>query len=339
MKTILCTGGTGYIGSHTAVQLLNAGYNVVLFDNLYNSKPEVVNRIEKITGKRPTFVQGDIRDRAALDKLFAGHDISAVIHFAGLKCVPESIERPMEYFENNVTGTLVLCEAMKAAGVKTIVFSSSATVYGTPQELPLKETSPLSPPLNPYGRSKLIVEQMLTDIATSDAEWRVCLLRYFNPVGAHESGLIGEDPMGIPNNLMPRVAAVATGRMDSLPICGNDWDTPDGTGVRDYIHVVDLADGHVQAVEYMTNHNGVKIFNLGTGNGYSVLDMVKAFEKASGREVKYSFAPRRPGDMASVYANCDYANNELHWQAKRNLENMVNDLWRWQSNNPNGYAD
>lgn len=337
MSKILVTGGAGYIGSHTCVELLNDNYEIVVLDNLSNSSEESLRRVQDITGKSLEFVNGDIRDRQLLDKLFSQHDFEAVIHFAGLKAVGESCEIPLDYYDNNVYGTIVLCQAMKAANVKRIVFSSSATVYGDPASLPIMENFPLSA-TNPYGRSKLMVEEVLEDLYKSDNEWSVALLRYFNPVGAHPSGRIGEDPNDIPNNLMPYVSQVAIGKLEKLRVFGNDYPTKDGTGVRDYIHVVDLSIGHVRAIEKLRTTKGVHPWNLGVGNGYSVLEMVAAFEKASGRDVPYAITDRRSGDIAACYANPDKALNELGWKAEKVLEDMVSDAWRWQSQNPNGYS-
>ena len=336
---ILVTGGAGYIGSHTCVELLNAGYNVTVLDNYCNSKPESLNRVERITGKTINHVQGDVRDRATLEGALRSSGASAVIHFAGLKAVGESVQLPLRYFDNNVVGTLRLLEAMQSCGVKTLVFSSSATVYGDPQRLPLTEDHPLSA-TNPYGRSKLMVEDMLRDAFVADASWRFGVLRYFNPVGAHQSSLIGEDPQGVPNNLLPFVAQVAVGRREFLNVWGNDYDTPDGTGVRDYIHVVDLALGHLRTLEALNRSEAglCAAINLGTGVGYSVLDMVKAFEQASGKPVPYQLQPRRTGDVAACYANPAYAQQLLGWRATRDLETMCADAWRWQSGNPNGYG-
>ena len=334
---ILVTGGAGYIGSHTCVELLNAGEDVTVFDNFCNSQPESLARVERITGKRPGLIQGDIRDRTALVTALRQSGATAVIHFAGLKAVGESVEKPLAYYDNNVVGTVRLLEAMRECGVKTLVFSSSATVYGDPQRLPLTEDHPLSA-TNPYGQTKLVIEDMLRALHHSDPTWRIGILRYFNPVGAHQSGLIGEDPQGTPNNLLPFVAQVAVGRREFLNVWGNDYDTPDGTGVRDYIHVVDLALGHLKALERLKTHAECACINLGTGTGYSVLDMVLAFEHASGRPVPYRVAPRRAGDIASCYADPAQAMTLLGWQAQRGLETMCADAWRWQSNNPNGYS-
>lgn len=336
--TILVTGGAGYIGSHTCVELLTAGRDILVLDNFCNSSPRVLERIERITGKRPALAQADVRNRAALDDLFRRHAISAVIHFAGLKAVGESVARPMGYYENNVAGSLTLFQAMAAAGVKTLVFSSSATVYGDPARVPIREDAPLAP-TNPYGRSKLMIEDMLRDIGRADSSWRVALLRYFNPVGAHASGLLGEDPAGIPNNLMPFIAQVAVGRLPELSVFGADYPTPDGTGVRDYIHVVDLARGHLAALDALERQSGVFAVNLGTGRGYSVLEMIRAFERASGRKVPYRIAPRRPGDVAACYADPALAAQLLGWRAERGVDDMCADTWRWQSGNPQGYAE
>ena len=333
---ILVTGGAGYIGSHTCIELLNEGHEVVVVDNLSNSKEESLRRVEELTGKSLSFHKVDLRDKAALDAVFKDAAIDSVVHFAGLKAVGESVTIPLSYYDNNITGTLVLCEVMAANGVKNIVFSSSATVYGDPQTVPITEDFPLSA-TNPYGRSKLFVEDILSDIHVSDNSWNVALLRYFNPVGAHVSGRIGEDPNDIPNNLMPYVSQVAIGKLESLSVFGDDYPTPDGTGVRDYIHVVDLALGHVKALEKLTTNPGVVIYNLGTGNGYSVLDMVKAFEKASGKTVAYKIVARRSGDIAVCYANPAKAKQDIGWEATRGIEEMCNDAWRWQSDNPNGY--
>ncbi len=338
---ILLTGGAGYIGSHTCVELLNAGFDITVFDNFCNSHPEVLARVERITGRKPHLVQGDIRDRAALVAALSESGASAVIHFAGLKAVGESVNQPLAYYDNNVGGTLRLLEAMGECGVRTLVFSSSATVYGDPQRLPLTEDHPLSA-TNPYGRTKLMIEEILRDLHRSDFSWRCGILRYFNPVGAHASGLIGEDPRGVPDNLMPFVAQVAVGRRESLNVWGNDYPTPDGTGVRDYIHVVDLALGHLKALEALgapkwQDQAGCLTVNLGTGAGYSVLDMVRAFEQASGRPVPYKIALRRPGDIASCCADPKLALDLLGWRAERGLDAMCADAWRWQRANPEGY--
>ena len=336
--SILVAGGAGYIGSHTCVELLEAGYDVVVVDNLYNANPEALKRVEKITGKTVQFYEADILDKEALNKIFDAHEIEAVIHFAGYKAVGESVAKPIEYYHNNMTGTLVLCDVMRAHGVKNIVFSSSATVYGDPAQIPITENCPKRQPTTPYGWTKSMLEQVLTDIHTSDNEWNVILLRYFNPIGAHKSGLIGEDPKGIPNNLVPYVAQVAVGKRPCLGVFGNDYDTPDGTGVRDYIHVVDLAAGHVKAIEKLRENPGVEVYNLGTGNGYSVLQVVAAFEKACGHAIAYEIKPRREGDIATCYCDPQKAKDELGWTAKYGIDEMCEDSWRWQSTNPDGYA-
>ena len=334
---VLVTGGAGYIGSHTCVELLDAGHQVVVVDNLCNSSSESLRRVVEITGKRLAFVKADLRDRDALREVFREHGIDAVIHFAGLKAVGESTQIPLEYYENNISGTIVLCQVMAEVGVKNIVFSSSATVYGDPHRVPIDEGFPLSA-TNPYGRSKLVIEEILRDVHASDDAWNVALLRYFNPVGAHASGRIGEDPNGIPNNLMPFVAQVAVGKLAELQVFGDDYDTPDGTGVRDYIHVVDLARGHLKALERLAAGAGVVTYNLGTGQGYSVLEMVRAFEKASGRAVPYKIVARRPGDIAMCYADPTLARKELGWSAQLGIDDMVRDGWHWQSENPGGYG-
>ena len=336
---ILVTGGAGYIGSHTCIELINAGYDVVVLDNLCNSSKESLKRVEKIVGREIKFYEADIRDAKALKDIFAAEEIDAVIHFAGLKAVGESVAKPLEYYDNNINGTLVLCKAMKEAGVKNIIFSSSATVYGDPAFIPITEACPKGQCTNPYGWSKSMLEQILTDIHTSDPEWNVVLLRYFNPVGAHKSGTIGENPKGIPNNLMPYITQVAVGKREFLGVFGDDYNTPDGTGVRDYIHVVDLADGHVKALKKIEEKAGVCVYNLGTGNGYSVLDMVKAFSKACGKDLPYKILERRPGDIAMCYADPAKAKEELGWEATRGLDEMCEDSWRWQSTNPNGYEE
>lgn len=336
MASILVTGGAGYIGSHTVVELLNAGHAVTVIDNFCNSSPAVPERIERIAGRKPVFVRADVRDRAALQSLFEAHRYDAVIHFAGLKAVDESVAEPLRYYDNNVGGSLALFEAMARAGVKTVVFSSSATVYGDPASVPIREDAPVAP-TNPYGRSKLMVEDILRETAAADAGWRVALLRYFNPVGAHESGLIGEDPNGVPNNLMPYISQVAVGRRECLSVWGGDYPTPDGTGVRDYIHVVDLARGHLAALEHMPA-SGVLTVNLGTGRGYSVLEVLRAFERASGRPVPYRIAARRPGDVAVCYADPALAAARLGWRAEYDIDRMCADTWRWQRMNPQGYA-
>ena len=335
VQTILVTGGTGYIGSHTVVQLLEAGNKVVILDNLCNSKLEVVNRIEQITGKRPDLVIGDIRDRATLRSLFANQKIDAVIHFAGLKAVGESVAEPLKYYDNNVSGSVVLFEEMARANVKTLVFSSSATVYGDPHAVPIREDFPLGA-TNPYGQSKLMVEAILADLYKADPSWAILRLRYFNPVGAHESGLIGEDPGGIPNNLMPFVAQVAVGKRPKLQVFGNDYPTPDGTGVRDYIHVDDLAAGHLAALKAL-QQPGLVTVNLGTGRGYSVLEMIKAFEAASNKPVTFEIVARRPGDIAACYADPSLAKQLLGWEARHDIARMCVDTWRWQSMNPLGF--
>ncbi len=336
---ILVTGGAGYIGSHTCVELLNEGYEVVVMDNLYNSSKKALDRVEEITGKKLTFYETDMLDREGVKKIFDQEKIDAVIHFAGLKAVGESVRKPIEYYYNNMGGTLILCDEMRNHGVKNIIFSSSATVYGDPAEIPITENCPKGTCTNPYGWTKSMLEQVLTDIHTADPEWNVILLRYFNPIGAHKSGLIGEDPKGIPNNLLPYVAQVAIGKLPKINVFGNDYDTPDGTGVRDYIHVVDLAKGHVKAIQKLADKEGVSIFNLGTGKGYSVLDVIHAFEKACGHELPYEIQERRPGDIATCYAKCDKAKKELGWEAQYDIEEMCADSWNWQSKNPNGYAD
>lgn len=333
---VLVTGGAGYIGSHTCVLLIEAGYEIVVFDNFSNASIESIKRVEKITNQKIEVVEGDIRNREDLHQIFNTHKIDAVIHFAGLKAVGESVAQPLKYYDNNIHGTAVLCEVMAKHGCKSIVFSSSATVYGDPHTTPIKENFPLSA-TNPYGRTKLFIEEMLRDISISDREWKIVLLRYFNPVGAHSSGTIGEDPNGIPNNLMPFITQTAVGKRSCLSVFGDDYDTHDGTGVRDYIHVVDLADGHVKALEKMKDLTEVMTVNLGTGNGYSVLDMVKAFEEASGKEVPYCIAPRRSGDIAKCYADPSYAKEILGWEAKKGIDEMCEDSWRWQSMNPDGY--
>lgn len=337
--TILVTGGAGYIGSHTCVELLNAGYEVVVVDNLYNSSKKALDRVQEITGKTLKFYEDNILDREAMNRVFEENNIDAVIHFAGLKAVGESVVKPIEYYHNNIGGTLVLVDVMRNHGCRNIIFSSSATVYGDPAEIPITENCPKGICTNPYGWTKSMLEQILTDIHTSDPEWNVVLLRYFNPIGAHKSGKIGEDPKGIPNNLLPYVAQVAIGKLDCLGVFGDDYDTPDGTGVRDYIHVVDLAVGHVKAVEKLADKEGVSIYNLGTGNGYSVLQVVHAFEKACGHPIKYEIKARRPGDIAMCYCDPAKAKAELGWEAQYGIEEMCEDSWRWQSSNPDGYAD
>lgn len=335
MKTILVTGGTGYIGSHTVVELLNNDYDIIIVDNLSNSKIEVINRIKNITGKDVTFYKADIRDEKTLDMIFKKHNIDSVIHFAGLKAVGESVKRPIEYYHNNVYGSLILFKVMKNNGIKKIIFSSSATVYGYSTNYPYKEDEPTSA-TNPYGKSKLFIESILQDIFISDNSWSIVLLRYFNPVGAHSSGLMGEDPNGVPNNLFPYISKVAIGELEKLYIFGNDYSTKDGTGVRDYIHVVDLAKGHLSSMRKLPKP-GVFIYNLGTGIGYSVLNIVKAFEKASGKEIKYEFIERRAGDMATSFSDSSKAANELNWKTEKTLDDMCKDSWNWQQKNPNGY--
>lgn len=335
---ILVTGGAGYIGSHTCVELLNKGHEVVVVDNLCNSSEESLNRVKQITGKEAAFYKADLLDQAALEEIFSKETIDAVIHFAGLKAVGESVAKPLEYYHNNITGTLILCDVMRKHGVKKIIFSSSATVYGDPAFVPITEECPKGQITNPYGQTKSMLEQILTDLHTADPEWSVILLRYFNPVGAHKSGLIGEDPAGIPNNLTPYITQVAVGKLKEVGVFGNDYDTPDGTGVRDYIHVVDLAIGHVKALDKMAQSDSdVRIYNLGTGKGFSVLQMIEAFSKACGKEIPYVIKPRRPGDIAECYADAALAKEELGWEAERGIDEMCEDSWRWQSNNPNGY--
>lgn len=337
--SILVTGGAGYIGSHTCVELLNAGYDIVVIDNFYNSQKESLKRVAQITGKEFKFYECDIRDEEGLSEVFTKENIEAVIHFAGLKAVGESCRLPLEYYENNVGGTITLCRVMKKFGCKKIVFSSSATVYGMNNVSPLREDMPAGGTTNPYGTTKYMIELILKDLYAADNEWSILLLRYFNPIGAHESGRIGENPNGIPNNLMPYVSQVAVGKLPKLNVFGDDYDTPDGTGVRDYIHVVDLAIGHIRAVERAMKQQGLDIFNLGTGVGYSVLDIVKTFEKVNGIEIPYVIAPRRPGDIATCYSDPTKALTELNWKAERNLEDMCRDTWKWQSTNPNGYEE
>ncbi len=333
---ILVTGGAGYIGSHTCIELIEAGYEVVIVDNLCNSCELAVKRIEEITGKKVRFYAVDIADKERMNEIFEKESIHSVIHFAGLKAVGESVEKPLRYYSNNITGTLVLLEVMSDHNVKDIVFSSSATVYGNPKTVPIKENFSLSA-TNPYGRTKLMIEEILQDLYVSDNEWNIILLRYFNPIGAHKSGLLGEDPKGIPNNLLPYIAQVAVGKLEALGVFGDDYDTVDGTGVRDYIHVVDLAKGHVKAIKRLEDKAGVSIYNLGTGNGYSVLQVLHAFEKACGKELKYIIKPRRAGDIATCYADPSKAKEELGWEATRGIDEMCEDSWRWQSMNPNGY--
>jgi UDP-glucose 4-epimerase len=336
MKSVLVTGGAGYIGSHTCVELMQAGFEVTILDNLCNSKAVVVDRLERICGTRPAFVEGDVRDRSLLRKLFSHGKFDAVIHFAGLKAVGESVALPFAYYDNNVSGSIALLQVMREQGVKTLIFSSSATVYGDPQRVPIQEDFPLGA-TNPYGRSKLMIEEVLGDLAQAETGWNIARLRYFNPAGAHRSGLIGEDPNGIPNNLMPYVAQVASGRRASLSVFGNDYPTPDGTGVRDYIHVVDLARGHVAALDTFRRTTGLITVNLGTGRGYSVLEMVAAFETASARPVAYQLCPRRAGDIATCYADPTLAEQVLGWRAEYGIETMCADAWRWQTANPQGY--
>lgn len=335
---ILVTGGAGYIGSHTCVELLEQGHEVVVADNLCNSSEVSLERVKQITGKSVTFYKADLLDKSAMEEIFNKEKIDAVIHFAGLKAVGESVAKPLEYYHNNITGTLVLCDVMRAHGVKKIIFSSSATVYGDPAFVPITEDCPKGAITNPYGQTKGMLEQILTDLHTADPEWSVVLLRYFNPVGAHKSGLIGEDPAGIPNNLTPYITQVAVGKLKEVGVFGNDYDTPDGTGVRDYIHVVDLAIGHVKAMDKLASSEPeVRIYNLGTGHGYSVLQMIEAFSKACNKEIPYSIKPRRAGDIAECYADAALAKKELNWEAQRGIDEMCQDSWRWQSKNPNGY--
>jgi UDP-glucose 4-epimerase len=341
--TVLVTGGAGFIGSHTVVELLNAGYNAVIVDDLSNASEKVIDRIDTIVGeeraKNLTFYKADVNDRAALEQIFSDNQIDRVIHFAGFKAVGESVVKPIEYYSNNLGNTLTLVDVMRNHGCKDIIFSSSATVYGVPDSLPLTEQSPKKPATNPYGWTKWMIEQILTDLHTADPEWNVVLLRYFNPIGAHPSGLMGEDPKGIPNNLLPYVAQVAVGKREFVHVYGNDYNTPDGTGVRDYIHVCDLGTGHVAALNWMNGRTGVEIFNLGTGKGTSVLEIVKAFSKACGRDLPYRIEPRRAGDVDANYADCSKAKREMGWEAKYAIEDMCRDGWNWQSHNPNGYAD
>lgn len=333
---ILVTGGAGYIGSHTCVELLSAGYEVIVLDNFSNSKPESLSRVKAITGKDFPFYEVDLLDRSGVENVFSNHSIEAVIHFAGLKAVGESVSIPLHYYHNNITGTLILCDVMKEYGVKNLVFSSSATVYGMPERVPISEDFPLSA-TNPYGRTKLMIEEILRDLVVADDTWSIALLRYFNPIGAHESGTIGEDPNGIPNNLMPFITQVAVGKLKELQVFGNDYPTVDGSGVRDYIHVVDLALGHLKALEKVVASKGVEAYNLGTGTGYSVLEIVAAFEQASGKNVPYKIVDRRPGDVAICYADPSRSKNELGWVAKRGIEDMCRDSWRWQEKNPTGF--
>lgn len=333
----LITGGAGYIGSHTLLELLQAGHEAVVLDNLCNSSMLSLQRVQQITGRTPVFVQGDVCDRAILERIFTQHEIDVVLHFAGLKAVGESVKQPLSYYQNNVSGSITLCQAMATAGVYRLVFSSSATVYGDPVQIPIVESCPLGTPTNPYGTSKLMVEKMLQDMAAADPRWSVALLRYFNPVGAHQSGLLGEDPNGLPENLLPYISRVAVGKLERLSIYGNDYPTPDGTGVRDYIHVVDLAKGHVAAVNYISQHTGINAWNLGTGVGYSVLEMIQAFEDASGCSIPHTFSPRRQGDIAQCWSDPSKALKDLGWRAELGLKEMMEDTWRWQSNNPDGY--
>ena len=339
MAKILITGGAGYIGSHTALELLKEGYEVVVYDNLCNSSQESMKRVEELTGKTITFYEGDILSAETLKAMFEKEQVDAVIHCAALKAVGESVRKPLEYYQNNITGTLTLMKVMREVGVKNIVFSSSATVYGNPETMPITEDCPKGQCTNPYGWTKSMLEQILTDIQKADPEWNVILLRYFNPIGAHKSGTMGENPNGIPNNLMPYVTQVAVGKLKELGVFGNDYDTPDGTGVRDYIHVVDLAIGHVKALKKIQENAGLCIYNLGTGHGYSVLDIVKNFEKATGVKIPYVIKPRRPGDIATCYCDPTKAKEELGWEAQYGIEDMCADSWRWQKNNPNGYED
>lgn len=334
---VLVTGGLGYIGSHTCVQMIQQGMQPIILDNLHNANLEVLNRIEAITGTKPVFYQGDVRDSQILDTIFANHQIHSVIHFAGLKAVGESVEKPIEYYDVNVNGTLVLVESMKKAGVKSLIFSSSATVYGEPEHIPLTEEASVGNTNSPYGTSKYMVERILTDLNIADSEWSISLLRYFNPVGAHNSGLMGEDPNGIPNNLTPFIAQVAVGRRKKLAVFGGDYPTKDGTGVRDYIHVMDLADGHIAALNKVSQQAGLHIYNLGTGTGTSVLEVVAAFEKAVGKPIPYTISARRPGDIAEYWSTPAKAQRDLGWTAKYSIQDMADDVWRWQSMNPNGY--
>jgi len=334
--SVLITGGAGYIGSHTSVELMNSGYDIVVVDNFSNSKPEAIKRVQEITQKKFKFYQLDILDKENLEEVFSENKIDAVIHFAGLKAVGESVEMPIKYYENNIIGTLMLCEVMHKFNVKKMVFSSSATVYGSTKQLPISEDAPLSA-TNPYGRTKLMIEEILNDLYISDKQWSIALLRYFNPIGAHESGKIGEDPKGIPNNLMPYITQVAAGKRKTLSVYGSDYATDDGTGVRDYIHVVDLAKGHLKALKKVEDNTGINPYNLGTGKGYSVLDVVKSFEKTTGQTIPYVFTDRRPGDIDACYADPRKAFVELGWKAEKCLDDMCRDSWRWQKNNPNGY--
>ncbi len=336
---VLVTGGAGYIGSHTCTELLSRGYGVIVIDNLCNSNPVSLDRVRELTGKDLTFYEGDVRNEALLRRIFRENEIGCVIHFAGLKAVGESVAEPWKYYDNNLNSTLILTKVMADVGVQNLIFSSSATVYTAGSEMPLREDSPTGSCTNPYGWTKYMSEQILSGLATADKRWGICLLRYFNPIGAHESGRIGEDPRGIPNNLMPYITQVAVGRREKLSVFGDDYDTPDGTGVRDYIHVVDLAKGHVAAVEYICKNPGVEVFNLGTGTGYSVLDMVNAFREANNVPLPYAIAPRRPGDIAVCYADPGKSREKLSWQAEKTLQDMCRDAWKWQKNNPNGYDE
>lgn len=338
IMSVLVTGGAGYIGSHTCVELLNAGYDIIVLDNFSNSKPQALDRIKKITGRDFKFYEADLLNEVEIDGIFKNNNIDSVIHFAGLKAVGESVSVPLKYYYNNITGTLILCEIMKKYNVKKLVFSSSATVYGMAEVVPVKEDFSLNA-TNPYGRTKLFIEDILRDLYISDNSWSIAILRYFNPIGAHKSGLIGEDPRGIPNNLMPYIAQVAAGKLKELSVFGNDYPTHDGTGVRDYIHVVDLSLGHIKALRKISSGTGVDTFNLGTGTGYSVLDLVKTFEKVTGKKIPYIITERRPGDVAALYADPSKASEELSWQAAKNLEDMCADTWLWQKNNPNGYEN
>ena len=338
MGSILVTGGAGFIGSHTCVELIEAGYDVVVLDNLSNASEVALDRVREITGKDLKFYKADIRDRAALDEIFEKEDIDSVIHFAGLKAVGESVEKPWEYYENNISGSLILFDAMRSHGCKNIIFSSSSTVYGTPKEVPVTEDTPKGMCTNPYGWTKWMLEQILSDMQAADEEWNVILLRYFNPIGAHKSGRMGEDPSGRPNNLMPYITQVAVGKLPELGVFGDDYDTPDGTGVRDYIHVVDLAQGHVKSLKKIEENCGLRVYNLGTGKGYSVLEIIKNFEDATGVKIPYSIKPRRAGDIAANYANAERAKEELGWVAVNGIREMCEDSWRWQKNNPEGYG-
>lgn len=336
-KKILITGGAGYIGSHTTLALLEAGYEAVILDNFSNSSKESLRRVAQICGKTPLLIDGDVRDRVLLNNIFSVHNISAVLHFAGLKAVGESVHKPLDYYDNNVNGSLILFQAMADAGITQLVFSSSATVYGDPDYMPIREDTPTKAPSSPYGRSKLMVEEMLKDLSASNPRWSIAVLRYFNPIGAHSSGLIGEDPNGVPNNLLPYMSQVAIGNLDQLSIFGGDYPTPDGTGIRDYIHVVDLANGHIKALQAISSKQGVSVWNLGTGVGYSVLEILHAFEAATGKSIPYKFVTRRPGDIAECWADPTKASSELSWKAEYGLCEMMVDTWHWQSSNPKGY--